>query len=162
MRRLSFYLALLTIMSCGGASSTNFSPSSTNSLPGSDIISVKLVAQAIRGGGSPFARNTDASECGVRLNGSITGLDTSGKLTLTDRSGKLLGTAEIPVGDLTKLELAPDNSFVSQECTFTIPVVLFERSPDLTLFEFRWDKTNFTIEESLQVSSDEIRFSYGP
>ena len=120
------------------------------------------MAQAVRGDGSLFARTTDASECGVRLNGSITGFDTSGKLTVTDRSGKLLGTAEIPVGDLTKLELAPDNSYIAQECTFTIPVVLFERSPDLTLFKFRWDETNFTIEESLQVSSDEIEFSYGP
>jgi hypothetical protein len=150
--------ALLLSSSCGDGGSKQENTSSNK-----DEILVVLVAKSAFGGATTFARNTDGSTCGVRLNGSVTGFDTSGQLTVSDRSGTILGTARIPEGELTKLTLdAYDNSYVSQECTFTIQVPLFERSDDLTLFEFSWSDADVVIEESAEVDSDTVEFTVGP
>lgn len=84
-------------------------------------------------------------------------------LTVTDREGTILGVADIPLGELTDLQLAEDGeTFIAQECTFTVAVELFEESEDLTFFEFRWDASDLTISEQEQLTGNEITFEFGP
>lgn len=129
---------------------------------GPSELTVHLVARSVRGGSPTFARNTADTECGVRYDGSPTGFDTSGELSVTDRAGTVLGVADIPPGDVTDLQLTEDGSYLSQECTITIEVELFEESEDLTLFEFRWEDTDLTISEQEQLSGSEVTFEVEP
>lgn len=145
--------ALALLSSCGGTSQSESGP---------EQITVLLVVKTEFGGPTTFARNNQG-QCGARLDRSTTGLDTSGKMTVTDRSGILLGSANIPLGILTKLDVSmPDQQFRSQECTFTIQVKLFEKSKDLSLFEFNWSGADVNIQESAEVTANTVKFEYGP
>lgn len=149
MRRaaiLVLVLVLAAACSSGGseeAAPTTSTSSTTSTTPAPSELKGTLTITAPLANSS-IAHTPDNTKCGVRLNGSATGLDDLADVTVKDRAGKLLADGRMPAGAV-KLGGPPS----LQTCEFHFTLTMYERPADVALFEFVWSRADVTVTESV-------------